>query len=49
MQMPFRFTISIHRWYLGEMGGVEDLCMLGFNFPFDLIVSVAQAEVQAER
>ena len=31
----------------GGRGGV--LCMLGFSFTFDLIVSLAQAEVEVER
>ena len=50
MQIPFRFKIGIHKWYLGQTGmGVGYLCMLGFIFTFDLIVSLAQAMVQVER
>ena len=28
MQMPFRFKIRIHKWYLGQMGLVGYLFML---------------------
>ena len=48
MQMPFLFNIGIHKCYLGKTGGAGYLCMLGFIFTFYLIVSLAQAEVEAE-
>ena len=50
MQIPFRFKIGIHKWYLGQTGGMGYLCMLGFSFfTFDLIVSLAQEKVEVER
>ena len=49
IQIPFRFKIGIHKWYLGQMRGIGYLCMLGFSVTFDLIVSLAQAEVEIER
>ena len=48
MQTPFRFKIGIRKWYLGQTGGVRYLCMLGFSFTFDLIGSLAQANVEVE-
>ena len=47
--IPFCFKIGIHKWYLGQTGGVGYLCMLGFSVSFDLIVSLAQAKVEVER
>ena len=49
MQLPFGIQIGIHKWYLGKMGGVGYLRMLGFSFTFDLIVSLAQAKVEINR
>ena len=49
MQIPFRFKIGIHKWCLGQTGGVGYLCILGFSDTFDLIVSLAQAKVEVER
>ena len=49
MQMPFRFKIGIHKWYLDQTGGTGYLCMLGLSFTFGLIVSLAQPEVEVER
>ena len=49
MQIPFRFQIGILNWYSGQTGGVEYLCMLGFNVTIDLNVSLAQANVEVER
>ena len=49
MQIPFRFKIGIHKWYLGQTGGVGYFCMFGFSFTFDLIVSLAQTKVEVER
>ena len=42
MQTPFRSSISIRKWYLGETGGVGHFFILVFSFTFDLIVSLAQ-------
>ena len=49
MQIPFRLKIGIQKWYIGQMGGMGYLCMLGFNVTFDLIVSLAQTKVEVER
>ena len=49
IQIPFCFKIGICKWCLGPKGGVGYLCMLGFSVTFDLIVSLAQAEVEIER
>ena len=49
MQIPFRFKIGIHKWYLGQTWGEGYLCMLVFSFAFDLIVSLARAKVEVER
>ena len=49
MQILFRFNIGIHKWYLGQTGGVGYLCMLGFSVTFDLIISLAQAAVEVKR
>ena len=49
MQIPFRFNIGIYKWYLGQTRGVGYLCMLGFSFTFDLIVSLAQTKVEVKR
>ena len=42
MQIPFRFKIGICKWYLGPMGEVGYLSMLGFSVTFDLIHSVTE-------
>ena len=49
MQIPFCFKLGSHKWYLDQMGGVGYLCMLGFSVTFDLIVSLAQANVEVEK
>ena len=46
MQMPFRANIGFHVWYLCETGGVGYFFMLVFSFTFDLIVSLAQENVE---
>ena len=46
MQIPFRFKIRIHKWYLGPTGEVGYLFMLGFSFTYDLIVSLVQTKVK---
>ena len=46
MQTPFRSNIGIHKRYLGETGGVGYSFMLVFSFTFDLIVSLAQGNVE---
>ena len=42
MQIPFRFKIGICKWYLGPIGEVGYLSMLGFSVTFDLIHSVTE-------
>ena len=46
MQTQFRCNIGIHKWYLGETGGMGYFFMLVFSFTFDLIVSLAQGNVE---
>ena len=46
MQNPFRFKISIQKWYLGPTGVVGYLLMLGFGFKFDLIVFLTKPKVE---
>ena len=46
MQTPFRSNIGFHKWYLGEIGGVGNFFMLVFSFTFDLIVYLAQGNVE---
>ena len=46
MQTPFRSYIGFHKWYLGETGGVGYFFRLLFSFTFDLIVSLAQGNVE---
>ena len=46
VQVPFRFKIRIHKWYLGQTGVVGYLFMHSFSFKCDLIVSQVQTEVK---
>ena len=38
-----------HKLYLCQTGGLGYSCMFCFSFTFDLIVSLAQPKVEAER
>ena len=46
MQTPFRYKINIQKWYLGPIGVVGYLLMLGFGFTFDFIVSLTKPKVE---
>ena len=46
MQTLFRSNIGFHKWYLDETGGMAYFFMLAFSFTFELIVSLAQGNVE---
>ena len=51
MQTPFRSNIGIHKWYLGETGGVGYFFMLVFSFYiwFDCFSGPRKYRIEVER